>query len=114
MPVWGTGNASREFLYVTDCARAIALATEKYDGEAPVNIGTGNEISIRNLAEMIARLTDYNGGIEFDPTKPDGQLRRCLDTSRAHEEFGFKAEVSFEEGLRETVEWARRNVFTGG
>ena len=111
--VWGTGKASREFLYVTDCARAIRLAAERYDGDKPVNIGTGREITIRELAERIARLTDFAGRIEFDASKPDGQPRRCLDTRRAREEFGFEAQVDLEAGLRQTIEWARANVFAG-
>ena len=103
--VWGTGSATREFLYVDDCARAIVLATQRYDGPEPVNVGAGFEISIRDLAEKIRDLTGYTGRIVWDTTKPDGQPRRCLDTTRAAELFGFRAEMDFEEGLRRTVTW---------
>jgi GDP-L-fucose synthase len=106
--VWGTGKATREFLYVKDCARAIALATEKYDKPEPVNIGAGFEISIKELAGLIARLTGYAGEINWDASKPDGQPRRMLDTSRAQKEFGFKAETGFEAGLKETIAWYER------
>jgi GDP-L-fucose synthase len=105
--VWGTGQASREFLYVDDCARAIVLATERYDKPDPVNIGAGHEISIKDLVHLIAELTGFRGTIRWDRTKPDGQPRRCLDVSRAEREFGFRAETSFEEGLRHTIEWYR-------
>ena len=103
--VWGTGSASREFLYVDDAAEAIALAAERYDGAEPVNLGVGREISIRDLTELIAPLTGFEGEIRWDATKPDGQPRRALDTTRARERFGFAAQTSFEEGLRRTVEW---------
>ena len=103
--VWGTGSASREFLYVDDAARGIVLATERYDGPEPVNLGAGHEISIRDLAELIARLTGFEGVIRWDPTRPDGQPRRMLDTTRAAERFGFRAEVGLEEGLRRTIDW---------
>jgi len=103
--VWGTGSASREFLYVQDCAKAIVLATCHYNGPEPVNLGAGSEITIRELAQLIARLTGFKGKILWDPTKPDGQPRRCLDVSRAQRAFGFKASVDFEEGLRRTIEW---------
>ncbi len=102
--VWGTGSASREFLFVRDAARAIALATEHYNDAEPVNIGSGNEITIRALVEMICDLCAFKGEIRWDPTKPDGQLRRCLDTSRAKETFGFEATTSFREGLCETID----------
>jgi len=105
--VWGTGNATREFLFVEDAANAVALAAERYDGAEPVNIGLGMEISIRDLSAMIARLCGFEGRIVFDPGKPDGQPRRCLDTSRAERLFGFKAGVSLEEGLRRTIAWCR-------
>jgi GDP-L-fucose synthase len=105
--VWGTGSASREFLYVEDCARAIALATERYDKPAPVNIGSGSEITIRDLAERIAELTGFGGEIRWDASKPDGQPRRCLDVSRAAAEFGFRATTDFNEGLRRTIAWCR-------
>jgi len=101
--LWGTGNASREFLYVEDCAEAIALAAERYDSSEPVNLGTGKEIMIRELAELIARLVGFKGEIVWDPSKPDGQPRRCLDVSRARERFGFVARTPFEVGLRKTI-----------
>ncbi len=103
--VWGTGTPSREFLYVQDAARAIVLATEHYDDPEPVNIGTGREVPIRELVELIAKLTGYEGDVRWDTSRPDGQPRRSLDTSRARERFGFEAEVSLEEGLRRTIEW---------
>jgi len=102
---WGTGNASREFLYVEDAADAILLATERYDKPEAVNIGTGSEITARELAGLIARLTGFAGRIEWDSTKPDGQPRRCLDTSRPLQEFGFRARTPLEQGLRSTVRW---------
>jgi GDP-L-fucose synthase len=108
--VWGTGKATREFLYVDDCAEAIVLATEKYDKAEPVNIGAGFEITIRDLAELIARLSGFKGKLRWDASKPDGQPRRCLDTSRAENEFGFKAKTSFEEGLGRTIEWYRSSI----
>ena len=104
---WGTGNATREFLYVEDCAEAIVLALERYDRPEPVNIGAGFEISIRALAALIVELTGFSGRLVFDPTKPDGQPRRSLDTSRARDEFGFRATTDFREGLRRTIEWYR-------
>jgi len=107
--VWGTGNASREFLYVTDAAEAIVSAAEKYDGSEPVNIGAGFEIKIKDLIPLIAKLTGFQGKIVWDSTKPDGQPRRMLDTSRAEEFFGFKAQVGFEEGLRDTIDWYEKN-----
>ena len=103
--VWGTGTPSREFLFVEDAARAIVAAVERYDDADPVNIGTGREITIRDLAELIGKITGYLGAIEWDSGKPDGQFRRCLDTSRAKKLFGFEAEVGLEEGLRRTVDW---------
>ncbi len=113
--VWGTGKPTREFLYVEDAAEAIILATEKYNKSDPVNIGAGfsaqggsafgGEISIKNLVKLIAKLTGFKGKIIWDKTKPDGQPRRCLDTSRAAKEFGFKAKTKFEEGLARTIEW---------
>ena len=102
--VWGDGSPTREFLYVEDAAEAIALATERYDGEEPVNLGSGNEISIRRLAEIIASETGFTGRLVWDTTKPNGQPRRALDTSRAERYFGFKAHTSFEDGLRRTIE----------
>jgi GDP-L-fucose synthase len=103
--VWGTGNASREFLYVEDAAESIVLATEKYDRPEPVNIGSGMEIAIRDLVALIAELTGFDGRIVWDATKPDGQPRRCLDTSRAQKEFAFKAKTELREGLRRAIEW---------
>jgi GDP-L-fucose synthase len=103
--VWGSGKAMREFLYVEDAAEAIVLATLRYDGAEPVNVGTGAEISIRELAERIAALTGFTGRLVWDPSKPDGQLRRRLDTSRAEREFGFRARTAFPEGLERTVRW---------
>lgn len=103
--VWGTGKASREFLYVEDATEAIVFATEKYNKSDPVNIGAGFEISIKNLVELIAKLTGFKRKIIWDTTKPDGQPRRFLDTSRAEKEFGFRAKTSFEEGLKETIQW---------
>jgi GDP-L-fucose synthase len=105
--VWGTGAASREFLYVDDAVEGIVLAAERYDGPEPVNLGVGREITIRELVGLIARLTGFGGEIRWDPTKPDGQPRRALDTSRAREAFGFVAQVGFEEGLRRAIEWYR-------
>ena len=104
---WGDGTPTREFLYVEDCAEAIVLATERYDGPDPVNVGAGFEISIKELVHMIAEMTGYQGGIIWDTTKPNGQPRRCLDTSRACELFGFRAKTSLREGLQRTVKWYR-------
>jgi nucleoside-diphosphate-sugar epimerase len=103
--VWGTGSASREFLYVDDAAEGIALGADRYDGEDPVNLGVGHEITIRELVETIVRLTRFEGELRWDASKPDGQPRRALDTSRARERFGFVAATSFEDGLRATIEW---------
>jgi GDP-L-fucose synthase len=102
--VWGTGSASREFLYVDDAADGIVLAAERYDGAKPVNLGTGNEITIRELVELIVKLTGFKGEIRWDPSKPDGQPRRALDTSRARDSFRFAARTSFADGLRRTVD----------
>ena len=102
---WGDGSATREFLYVEDCAEAIVLATEQYDGDAPVNIGAGFEISIKDLAEMLVELTGFEGQIRWDTTKPNGQPRRCLDTSRAKELFGFEAKTPLRDGLQKTIDW---------
>jgi len=102
---WGSGSPTREFLYVEDAASGILLAAERYDKPEPVNLGSGMEISIRDLVELIARLTGFEGRVVWDTTQPDGQPRRMLDTSRAEREFGFRAQVGFEEGLRRTVEW---------
>jgi GDP-L-fucose synthase len=106
---WGAGAASREFLYVEDCAEALALATARYDGAEPVNIGTGREITVRELVQLIARLTGFAGRIEWDPSLPDGQPRRCLDTTRAERFFGFTARTPLEEGLRKTIAWYREH-----
>ncbi len=108
--IWGSGYhegvpVSREFLYVDDAAEAIVLATEKYDKPDPVNIGSGQEIAINDLVEMIQRMTGFRGKIRRDTSRPDGQPRRCLETSRAREEFGFVARTSLEEGLRKTIQW---------
>jgi len=102
---WGTGQASREFLYVEDAAEGIVLATEKYDKPDPVNLGAGFEITIRELAELICELAGFDGRIEWDTSQPDGQPRRCLDTSRAKKEFGFVARTDLREGLKRTIEW---------
>jgi GDP-L-fucose synthase len=107
--VWGTGKATREFLYVEDCSEAIVLATEKYNKPDPVNIGAGFEITIKDLVGLIVKLTGLKGKIVWDTSKPDGQPRRMLDTSKAEKEFGFKAKTGFEEGLRKTIEWYRES-----
>lgn len=103
--VWGTGNASREFLYVEDAAEAILLAAEKYNKPEPVNIGAGFEIKIYDLAQLIAKFTGFKGEIKWNKSKPDGQPRRCLDVSRAENEFGFKAKTRFEIGLKKEIDW---------
>ena len=103
--VWGTGKATREFLYVEDAAEGIALATERYDGADPVNLGSGMEISIKELATTIAEVVGYGGRITWDTSAPDGQPRRLLDTSRAEAAFGFRAQTAFRDGLRRTVDW---------
>jgi GDP-L-fucose synthase len=103
--VWGSGSASREFLYVDDAARGIADAAERYDGSEPVNLGSGEEILVRNLAELIAETVGFTGRLHWDPSKPDGQPRRQLDTSCAADLFGFRATTPFAEGLRRTVDW---------
>ena len=106
---WGTGSASREFIYAPDAAEGIVLATEKYNGPEPVNIGAGSEITIKDLVEKIAKLTGFEGEIRWDPSKPDGQPRRCLDTSRAEEYFGFEAQTDFDTGLKATISWYQQN-----
>lgn len=106
--VWGTGRASREFLYVEDAAEAISLAVEYYDKSDPVNIGTGREISIKDLVKLICRMTGYKGRVVWDSSKSDGQPRRMLDTQKAEQEFGFKASTGLEQGLRKTVAWYER------
>lgn len=103
--VWGTGSATREFLYVEDAAEAILLAAELYDDPDPVNLGSGREVAIKELAEMIARLSGFTGSLRWDASKPDGQPRRGLDTTRAEKEFGFTAKTSLEDGLAATIEW---------
>jgi len=106
---WGTGNVSREFIYVDDAAEGILLATEHYNGPEPVNIGAGFEITIKELAEKIVKLTGFGGEIRWDASNPDGQPRRRLDTSRAKKLFGFEAKTTFEEGLKATIEWYKQN-----
>lgn len=108
--VWGTGNASREFLYVDDAARALVLAAEKYNKPNPVNLGSGFEIKVRDLAALIKRLTGYKGKVVWDKTKPNGQPRRRLDVGLAKKEFGFTAKIPFEKGLNETIAWYIRNT----
>jgi len=108
--VWGTGGASREFLYVEDAAEGLVLATQRYDDGEPVNLGSGREISIRDLAMLIARLTGFTGRIEWDTSKPNGQPRRCLDVTRSRERFGFVATTDFETGLARTIEWYRQHA----
>jgi GDP-L-fucose synthase len=108
--VWGTGKATREFLYVDDAARGIVVATEKYNKSDPVNLGAGFEISIKDLVKLIVKLTGFRGKIVWDASKPDGQPRRRLDTSRAQKEFGFKAKIGFEEGLNRTISWYRKEI----
>ena len=108
--VWGTGRASREFLYVEDCARAVVLAAEHYNGAAPLNIGAGAEITVADLATLIASLCGYNGELKFDASRPDGQPRRSLDVSRAEQAFGFRATTSLREGLRRTIEWYEQEL----
>ena len=105
--LWGDGTPTREFLYVADSAEALMLAAERYDRPDPVNVGSGQEISIRDLAELVAEATGFEGEIRWDPSKPNGQPRRLLDTSRAEREFGFRARVPLRDGLERTVEWYR-------
>lgn len=107
--VWGSGKASREFLYVEDAAQGIIRATEQYDGRDPINLGAGFEVTIKDLVETICHLMEFRGSIVWDDSKPDGQPRRMLDTSRAEKEFGFRSQMSFEEGLARTIEWYRAN-----
>lgn len=110
--LWGDGSPTREFLYVEDAARGIVMAAEGYDGELPVNLGSGQEISIRDLAGLIVRLTGFEGRLVWDAEKPNGQPRRALDTSRAEQFFGFRAQMGFEEGLRRTIDWYRNSRST--
>jgi GDP-L-fucose synthase len=106
--LWGDGSPTREFLYAPDGAEGVVLAAEKYDKPGPVNIGSAFEISIKDLAEMIVKLSGFKGSIEWDTSKPNGQPRRKLDTGRAEREFGFRATTPFEEGLKETIDWYRK------
>lgn len=108
---WGTGQVTREFLHAEDCARGIVLAAEKYNESEPVNLGAGFEISIKDLAEKIAHLTGFTGRLVWDSSQPDGQPRRCLDVTRAAREFGFRAQIGFDEGLRQTIEWYRKDKY---
>ena len=108
--LWGSGSASREFFYVEDAARGIAMATENYDAPEPVNLGTGFEITIKELAEKIRQVTGFKGKLIWDTSKPDGQPRRCLDISRAKKFFGFEAQMPFDEGLKKTINWWREQV----
>ncbi len=110
LPVWGDGSPTREFLYSTDAARGIVMGTQFYNESDPVNLGTGYEISIRDLITLICELMEYEGEIVWETDKPNGQPRRCLDTEKAKEAFGFTAQVSFEEGLKNTIEWYRQNA----
>jgi GDP-L-fucose synthase len=107
---WGTGNPSREFLYVKDAARGIVMAAERYEKSGPVNLGSGEEIMIGELVYMIKELVGYEGEVEWDASRPDGQPRRKLDVSKAKEEFGFESAISLMEGLVETIEWYRKNI----
>ena len=108
--VWGTGRATREFLYVEDAAEGIILAAGKYNKPRPVNLGSGMEISIKNLIELICKIMNFKGKIKWDKTRPDGQPRRCLDTSQAEKEFGFKAKRDFKTGLKKTIDWYLKNA----
>jgi GDP-L-fucose synthase len=105
--IWGTGKPTREFLYVEDAAEGIIMAAEKYDKSDPVNLGSGFEISIKDLARLICNITNFSGEIVWDTSKPDGQPRRSLDTSRAKKEFGFEAKTSFIDGINKTIDWYR-------
>ena len=109
LPVWGDGSPTREFLYVEDAADAIVTAAENYDGDLPVNLGSGYEISIKDLTEMIVKMTGFDGTLVWQTDKPNGQPRRGLDVSRARELFGWSAQVPFEEGMRRTIEWFKEN-----
>lgn len=110
LPVWGDGSPTREFLYSVDAARGIVLGTTSYNDAEPVNLGTGYEISIRDLINLISQLMEFEGEIVWETDKPNGQPRRCLDTERAKQAFGFTAQVGFEEGLKNTIEWYRQNA----
>ncbi|MGL4884590.1 MAG: NAD-dependent epimerase/dehydratase family protein, partial [Waterburya sp.] len=110
LPVWGDGSPTREFLYSTDAARGIVLATQKYNEAAPVNLGTNQEITIKELVETICELMEFEGEIIWETDKPNGQPRRCLDTQRAKAKFGFVAETEFRQGLKNTIDWYRQNA----
>lgn len=110
LPVWGDGSPSREFLYSTDAARGIVMATQSYNESDPVNLGTNHEVKIKDLVETICELMGFEGEIVWETDKPNGQPRRCLDTTRAKEKFGFVAEVGFKEGLKNTIEWYRQHA----
>jgi GDP-L-fucose synthase len=110
LPVWGDGSPTREFLFSEDAARGIVIAAQSYNGEDPVNLGTGYEISIKDLVELISRLMGFEGELVWQTDQPNGQPRRCLDTTRAKEKFGFTAQVSLEEGLKRTIEWYEKNA----
>ncbi len=110
LPVWGDGSPTREFLYSTDAARGIVMATQSYDDSEPVNLGTNYEISIRDLVELICELMGFDGKIVWETDQPNGQPRRCLDTTRAKEAFGFTAQMGFEQGLKNTIDWYRMNA----
>ena len=110
IPVWGDGSPTREFLYSTDAARGIVMGTQFYNDSEPVNLGTGNEISIKDLIELICELMGYNGELVWETDKPNGQPRRCLDTQKAIEQFGFLAEMQFRHGLQNTIEWYRQSL----
>ena len=110
LPVWGDGSPTREFLYSTDAARGIVMATQFYSESDPVNLGTNSEVKIRDLVETICELMGFEGEIVWETDKPNGQPRRCLDTQRAKEKFGFAAEVEFKEGLKSTIDWYRKHA----
>jgi len=110
IPVWGDGSPSREFLYSTDAARGIVMATQRYDDPDPVNLGTNNEVKIRDLIETICELMEFEGKIVWETDQPNGQPRRCLDTQRAKDRFGFMAQVGFREGLKQTIDWYREHA----
>ena len=110
LPVWGDGSPTREFLYSTDAAQGIVMATQRYSDAAPVNLGTGSEISIRDLVELICELMGFEGELIWQTDKPNGQPRRCLDTERAKQAFGFEAQTDFRQGLKSTIEWYRKNA----
>jgi len=108
--VWGRGNSTREFIYIQDAVRGIVLATQKYNKSDPINLGTGLEVSIKELVNLIVKLTGFRGAVIWDSSKPEGQPRRCVDTEKALKEFGFKAKIKFENGLKEVIKWYRENA----